>query len=134
MKKCPHCGHKLGFVAFMTRYGSDTLIAHSSAAHPREHLCDHCRQKLWLHTSPLYFKRLMRDYLIAEAAFAGIITILGYNAGYRLDPRQTAGLILTLLFLSTPFAVIHARYRSLVIHEEKNSLRADTFQAVASSK
>jgi hypothetical protein len=134
MKKCPHCGHTLGFGAFMLRYGSDTLVSHSADAHPREHLCAHCHRKVWLHYSHIYFKRLIQAYLVTEVFLAGIITILVLNAGLRLDGQQTAGFVLILLFLSTPFAVAYAKYRSLVVHQEKTPLRPDAFKAVNLSK
>ncbi len=103
----------------MMWYGSDTLVAHPSNLHSREHLCKHCHQKIWVHYSHAYFKRLLTWYLLFVSAASGAGTILLSKAGMQLDNLQTIGFIAFLFCLGTPLAITYARFRSVVVHKEE---------------
>lgn len=120
MKRCPHCRHLLGFTAFLTRYSSDTLVKHSANAHPREHVCEHCGRKIWIHYNPLLFKKFIFQNAVLSTVLAALVTAAGVRPLMQLDNAQTVISTVILLMFFMPLAITYAKYQSVVLKEERS--------------
>ena len=124
LKKCPHCGCKLGFLTFVTRYGSDTLVKHSPAGHKREHVCLKCGQKLWLYYNPFHFKSVAMQYSLASLLFCWFAAIIFLKPAFNFDLYQTAIFTLILLGLTLPMVLWFSKYESASFNEEHFNKRS----------
>lgn len=131
MKKCPHCGQTFDFRTYASWFSSDKLLSHAPQAHPREHLCPHCRHRLWVHYHHATFVRLFRQYLLASFGLSVIASACLLWAGLPISLPHAALFTVFLVFTALPVLVYYARYRSAHIKEEET---ADTFGAAAASK
>lgn len=117
-KACPNCNHKLGFLTYITRYNSDSLVQHTKAGHKREHECLKCRQRLWIYYNPFRFRNLLAQYLIAALLASWYLAVVAAKPAFQLDLKQTVLFTLVILGITFPSALSAAKYQSASFKEE----------------
>ena len=84
-----------------------------------EHVCGHCRAKIWLHYQPILFKRAVSRYAVLVFLIAAIVTVIGIQPLFQLDRAQAVIFSIILLGLFMPAVLAYAKYQSAVLKEEK---------------
>ena len=119
VKKCPHCGTDFSFLKFLTRCGSDTLIAHPTASgfHRREHRCAQCRKLFWLE---YHHQALQEEF----GKYSGLLIGLGvgtFLAAYlfwKMGLFAAISLTAIAMFLVWPILMSWIKYESAEIKGE----------------
>lgn len=119
MLSCPHCKHTLGFLEFVTGYGSDTLLKHSRRAHAHEHKCLHCHRVIWIHYDRARMDLWSLQWGLTWLAFALVLTFFGAGPLLELTPGKQLLFVVILMFLGYPVIVTYARYLTADFREEK---------------
>ncbi len=112
MKHCPHCGHKLGFADFLTRYGSDTLVKHSEKAPLREHQCLNCHAKLSIYYNPFHFRRLLFVGSFFGFLVSAFLARLVIQPAFGLDTPKMLLSMVILAFFFFPLYSVWGKYES----------------------
>lgn len=119
MRACPNCGAKIGFLTFVFRYGSDSLVRHSSNAHRNEHACIKCGHKIWIYHNPFKYRNLAIQCALGAVLFSWAVAFLVVKPEFNLSVPQAILSAAVVFGAALPLGLSIAKYFSASFKEER---------------